>query len=40
MCRCDKKEGIGGGEVIWEKDGIASTERGDIKEGINVEDSV
>ena len=40
MYRCDRKERIGGVVVIWVKDGIASRERGDIKEGINVEDSV
>jgi len=38
--RCDVKERIGGGVAIWVKDSIASRERGDIKEGINVEDSV
>ena len=38
--RCDRKERIGGGRAIWVKDSIASRERGDIKEGINVEDSV
>ena len=37
---CDRKERIGGGVAIWVKDSIASRERGDIKEGINVEDSV
>ena len=37
--RCDRKERRGG-EAIWVKDSIASRERGDIKEGINVEDSV
>ena len=37
---CDRKEGIGGGVAIWVKDSIASRERGEIKEGINVEDSV
>ena len=36
--RCDWKERIGGGVAIWIKDSIASRERGDIKEGINVED--
>ena len=36
--RCDRKERIG--VTIWVKDSIASRERGDIKEGINVEDSV
>ena len=37
--RCDRKERIG--EVaILVKDSIASRERGDIKEGIDVEDSV
>ena len=40
MYRCDKKERIGGGVAIWVKDSIESRERGDIKEGINVEDSV
>ena len=38
--RCDRKERIGGGVAIWMKDNITSRERGDIKEGINVEDSV
>ena len=38
--RCDMKERIRGGVAIWVKDSIASRERGDIKEGINVEDSV
>ena len=38
MYRCDRKERIGGGEAIWVKDSIVSGERGDIKEGINVED--
>ena len=38
--QCDRKERIGGGGAIWVKDSIASRERGDIKEGINVEDSV
>ena len=37
--RCDGKERIGG-VAIWVKDSIASRERGDIKEGIHVEDSV
>ena len=36
--RCDGKERIGGGLAIWVKDSIASRERGDIKEGINVQD--
>ena len=36
--QCDRKERIGG-VAIWVKDSIASRERGDIKEGINVEDS-
>ena len=41
MYQCDRKERIGGGGVaIWVKDSITSRERGDIKEGINVEDSV
>ena len=39
MYRCDRKERIGGGVAIWVKDSI-SRERGDMKEGINVEDSV
>ena len=30
----------GGGVAFWVKDSIASRKRGDIKEGINVEDSV
>ena len=38
--QCDRKERIGGGVAIWVTDSIASRERGDIKEGINVEDSV
>ena len=38
--RCDGKERIVGGVVIWVNDIITSRERGDIKEGINVEDSV
>ena len=38
--RCDRKERIGVEVAIWVKDSIASRERGDIKEGINVEDSV
>ena len=38
--RCDRKEGIGGGGVIWVKDSNVSRERSDIKEGINVEDYV
>ena len=38
--RCERKERIGEGVAIWGKDSIASRERGDIKEGINVEDSV
>jgi len=37
---CDGKERIGGGAAIWVKDSIASRERGDVKEEINVEDSV
>ena len=37
--QCDRKERIVG-VAIWVKDSIASRERGDIKEGINVEDSV
>ena len=40
MYRCDRKERIGGGVAIWVKDSIASRERADIKEGINVKDSV
>ena len=40
MYRCDGKERIGEREAIWVKDSIAARERGDIKEGINVEDSV
>ena len=40
MYRCDRKKKIGGGVAIWVKDSIASRERGDIMEGINVEDSV
>ena len=40
MYRCDGKKGIGGVVAMWVKDSIASRERGDIKEGINVEDSV
>ena len=40
MYRCDSKKGIGGVVAMWLKDSIASRERGDIKEGINVEDSV
>ena len=40
VCRCDWKERIGEAVAIWVKDSIASRERGDIKEGINVEDSV
>ena len=39
MYRCDRKERIGGVE-IWVKDSIVSRESGDIKEGLNVEDSV
>ena len=38
--RCDRKYRIGGGVAIWIKDSIASRERGDIKEGINVEEYV
>ena len=38
--RCDRKERIGGGVAIWVKDSFASRERGEMKEGINVEDSV
>ena len=43
--QCDRKERIrggggGGGVTIWVKDSIVSRERSDIKEGINVEDSV
>ncbi len=37
--RCYRKERIGGVAAIWVKYSIASRERGDIKEGINVEDS-
>ena len=37
--RCDR-ERIRVGVAIWVKDSITSRERGDIKEGINVEDSV
>ena len=37
--RCDRKERIGR-VAIWVKDSITSRERGDIKEGIHVEDSV
>ena len=40
MYRCDSKKGIGGVVAIWVKDSITSRERGDVKEGINVEDSV
>ena len=40
MYRCDRKERIGGGVAIWVRDSIVSRERGDMKEGINVEDSV
>ncbi len=40
MCRCERKERIGGVVAIWVKDSIASRESDDIKEGINVEDSV
>ena len=32
--------GRGGGVAIYVKDSIASRERGDMEEGINVEDSV
>ena len=34
-----KERKIGGIVTIWVKDSIASRERGDTKEGINVEDS-
>ena len=40
MYWCDRKERIGGGIAIWVKDSITSRERVDMKEGINVEDSV
>ena len=39
MYRCDRKEGIEG-VAIWVKDRIAPRERGDMKDGIDVEDSV
>jgi len=38
--RSDKEKKIGVEVTIWVKDSIASRKRGDIKEGIIVEDSV
>ena len=40
VCRCDRKERIGGVVAIWVMDSIVSRESSDIKEKINVEDSV
>jgi len=40
MYRCARKEKTGGGVTILEKDSLVLRERGDMKEGMNVEGSL